>query len=159
MRITDQYFWNFVFSIFFIALVVFAAIVLDSVAYKTVAELELVDYVIMILASLRLTRLFVYDKITAFFREQFYDAEVVRKQVRLVKPESGPKRTILDLLLCPWCFGIWATALVVFLYLLTPIFWYPILFLALSAVVSSLQIFMNFLGWKAEEAKHNAGGN
>lgn len=158
MRITDQYFWNFVFSLFFIALIVFAAIVLDSVGYKTLEDLELTDYVLMTLAAMRLTRLFVYDKITAFFREQFYNAEVVRKEVRLVKPEGGPKRTVLELLLCPWCFGIWASALVVFCYMLTPIFWYPILFLALAGAASMLQIVANLIGWKAEEAKQNAGG-
>ena len=158
MRITDQYFWNFVFSLFFIALVVFAAIVLDSVGYKTIEDLEVIDYVLMILASFRLIRLFVYDKITAFFREQFYDAEVSRKEVRLVKPESGPRRTVLELLICPWCFGIWATALVVFFYMLTPIFWYPILFLALSSVASALQVTMNMIGSKAEELKSNIEG-
>lgn len=153
MRITDQYFWNVVFLVFFSVLVFMATIILQSEADKSYTELTLIDFTLITLASFRLIRLVVYDKIFAFFREQFYDAEEYKGKVLLVKPENGPRRTLADLLSCPWCFGIWATAMISFFYLLTPYAMFPILVLALSGVATFLQLLANFIGWKAELAK------
>ncbi len=153
MRVTDQYFWNVVFLIFFLCLVFLAIVILDSEAYKTYAELVLVDYVLITLASFRVIRMVIYDKIFAFFREQFYDAKEYKGEIVLTKAESGPRRTIAELLACPWCFGVWSAAMVTFFYLLTPYAFFPVLFLALSAVASFLQILSNLIGWKAEQAK------
>lgn len=153
IRITDQYFWNFVFSLFFLALVAFAAIVLDGEAYKGFEELTLIDLLLITLATWRLIRLFVYDAITKFVREQFLDVKETRGKMLLVKPEKGPRRTISDLLSCPWCFGVWACAAVTFFYLLTPLAFYFVLFLALSAVATFLQILTNMIGWRAEGLK------
>ncbi|MCD5382149.1 MAG: DUF1360 domain-containing protein [Candidatus Pacebacteria bacterium] len=145
MRITDQYFWNIVFSLFFVFLVAMGTLILDSAAYKTYAELALGDFVLMTLASWRLVRLFVYDKIMACVREQFWDAKVTKTSVTLTKPQGGPRRTIADLFSCPWCFGVWGTACVVFFYLLTPYAFFPVLILALSAVATFLQILTNMI--------------
>ncbi len=158
MRITDQYFWNVVFLVFFVCLTFMATVVLQSEAIKPYAELTLVDFVLITLASFRIIRAVVYDKIFAFFREQFYDATEYKGKVVLVKPEGGPRRTMIELLTCPWCFGVWATAMVAFFYLLTPYAFFPVLFLALSAVASFLQILSNLIGWKAEQAKLDVEG-
>lgn len=154
MRITDQYFWNVVFLIFFLCLIFMAGVILESEAYKQYVDLTLMDFVLISLASFRIIRMVVYDKIFAFFREQFYDATEYKGQIVLVKPEGGPRRTLADLLSCPWCFGVWATAMVSFFYLLTPYAFFPILFIALSAVASMLQITANLIGWKAEQLKN-----
>lgn len=153
MRITDQYFWNVIFLFFFSALVFMGAVILESLAYKKFDTLAVIDYILIILASMRVVRLVIYDKIFAFFREQFYDVVEQKGKVLLVKPVNGPRRTLIDLLTCPWCFGIWATAMVAFFYMLTPYAMYPILILALSSVVTFLQILSNLIGWKAERAK------
>lgn len=154
MRITDQYFWNVVFLIFFLCLVFMGTVILQTEAYKLPVDLTLTDFVLISLASFRIIRMVVYDKIFAFFREQFYDPTEYKGQVVLVKPEGGPRRTLADLLSCPWCFGVWATAMVTFFYLLTPYAFFPILFIALSAVASMLQITANLIGWKAEQLKN-----
>jgi len=154
MRITDQYFWNFIFTVFFTALVVLGAIILESEAYKPLGEATVMDLALISLASFRLIRLFVYDKIMAFFREQFYDAKKTRSQIELIKPEGGPKRTVLELLICPWCFGVWAAAFVTFFYFLTPFSLFPILFLAISGIASFIQITANLIGHRAEYLKH-----
>lgn len=158
MRITDQYFWNVAFSIFFLALVFMGVVILESEAYKDMANLTLVDYVLMALASFRVIRLVVYDKITAFFREQFYDVNPTKTKMALEKPATGPRRTLADLLTCPWCFGVWAAATVSFFYLLTPYALYPVLLLALSAVASFIQLLSNLIGWKAEQIKQDVEG-
>jgi Protein of unknown function (DUF1360) len=158
IRITDQYFWNFVFSIFFLSLVVMGAIVLESESRIRLNELVLTDYVLITLASWRLTRLFVYDAITKFIREQFWDLKKVGKGFVLEKPKIGPRRTLADLMSCPWCFGVWATAMVAFLYLMSSYMVYPILILALSGVATFLQLLSNLVGHKAEQLKQEVEG-
>lgn len=153
MRITDQYIWNVIFLIFFLLMVFMGTIILEGEAYKTYAELTLVDYVLMTLASFRLIRLVIYDKIFAFFREQFLDVSETKTKYTLVKPPRGPRRTLADLLSCPWCFGMWAVGTVSFFYLLTPYAFYPVLLLALSSVATFIQLLANMIGWKAEQLK------
>ena len=133
-RITDQYFWNFVFSFFFLFLVVMGAIILETEARIPWAELTLVDFTLMTLATWRLIRLFVYDHITKWLREQFYDVKKVGKGYTLEKPKFGVRRTIADLFTCLWCMGVWIAALVVFIYMLTPYAYYVAIFLAISVV-------------------------
>jgi hypothetical protein len=154
MRITDQYFWNFVFSTFFILMLIMASIILSTEARVPLTELELVDFVLITLASWRLTRLFVYDMVTKFVREQFLDVVKVGRKFALEKPKTGPRRTLADLFGCPWCFGVWATALMSFLYLISEWFYYVTIILALSAVATFLQILTNLVGHKAEELKN-----
>lgn len=153
IRLTDQYFWNFVFMVFFIVLIIMGTIILDGEARIPLSELTLTDYVLVTLASWRLTRLFVYDAITKFFREQFFDVVKVGKTFKLEKPKVGPRRTLADLLTCVWCFGMWASATVIFFYLLTPYAIFPVIFLAVGAVASFLQILSNLIGHKAEQLK------
>ena len=153
MRITDQYFWNFVFSVFFLILVVMGAIILETESRIVLDELSTVDFMLMTLATWRLTRLFVYDHITKFIREQFWDVVKVGKGYTLEKPKVGPRRTMADLLSCPWCIGVWAAAVVIFFYLVTPYATYPIMLLAISAVATFLQLLANLVGHKAEQAR------
>lgn len=158
MRISDQYVWNFLFALFFASLVISGGIILDSEAARPLGEITFMDVVLLGLATLRLTRLMVYDKITAFFREQFWDVVELKTKRYLEKPKNGPRRTMADLFSCPWCIGMWAGATVTFFYYLTPYAWFPIVVLAISGLGSFLQLFTNMVGWKAEEAKHDAEG-
>lgn len=153
MRITDQYFWNFIFSVFFLILVIMGSIILETESRIVLDELTTVDFVLMTLATWRLTRLFVYDNITKFIREQFWDVVKVGEGHTLEKPKVGPRRTLADLLSCPWCIGVWAAAVIIFFYLITPYAIYPIMLLALSAVATFLQLLSNLIGHKAEQAK------
>jgi hypothetical protein len=154
IRVSDQYFWNFVFSTFFVILVILGAIILETESRIPLAELSLVDYVLITLATWRLVRLFVYDAITKFFREQFWDVVKVGRGYKLEKPKTGPRRTIADLLSCPWCFGVWAASMITFLYLITPYAVFPVILLAISAVATFLQLLSNLVGHKAEILKN-----
>lgn len=154
LRITDQYFWNFVFSLFFLGLTITGAIILETEGYRPIQSFTLVDFILVTLATFRLIRLFVYDAITKFVREQFWDAKKSGKQVVLEKPPRGPRRTLADLLTCPWCFGVWAAAMVVFFYALSPYAYYFVLFLAISGVATFLQLLSNMVGQRAEQIKN-----
>lgn len=153
IRITDQYFWNIVFTVFFLIVVVMGMIILDTEARIAYSELTLTDYVLITLASWRLTRLFVYDAMTKYIREQFWDAKKVGRGWKLEKPKVGPRRTLADLMGCPWCFGVWATTTVTFFYLLTDYAIFPVVVLALSAVATFLQLISNLAGHQAEKAR------
>jgi len=154
MRITDQYFWNIIFLGFFGCLVLLGTIILEGEAIKSYDSLTLIDFTLITLATWRCIRLVVYDKIFAFFREQFYDPTEYKGKVVLVKPEGGPRRTLADLVTCPWCIGVWMAAMVSFFYLLTPYAFFPVLLLALSSVATFLQLLSNMIGWRAEQLKN-----
>lgn len=158
MRITDQYFWNIVFGLFFVVLVVVGTIILESEARLLYTDLTVVDYVLITLATWRLIRLFAYDAITKFFREQFMDVEEKRGKLSLVKPATGPRRTLADLINCPWCLGVWFAATVTFFYLLTPYAVFVVTFLALSSAASFLQTVSNLVGHQAEKLKRENEG-
>lgn len=158
IRITDQYFWNVVFGLFFLLLAIMGAIILDTESRIPLAELSLTDFVLISLATWRLIRLFVYDTMTKWIREQFYDVKQVGKKFTLVKPATGPRRTLADLFSCPWCFGLWASASVTFFYLITPYAYFFVLFLALAAVASFLQILTTMIGGHAEKIQSELGG-
>jgi hypothetical protein len=149
-RLTDQYFWNIVFTIFFVILVTMGAIILETEARIPLVDFALVDYVLITLATWRLIRLFLDDAVTRFFREQFWDVKKVGRGHTLEKPKTGPRRTLADLLSCPWCFGVWASAMVIFFYLITPYAVFPVALLALSAVATFLNNFSKLVASKIE---------
>ncbi len=119
------------------------------------------DLFILALSSFRLIRLFTYDQIMRVVRDIFIDKkEVVGEdgQVILIrtKPLHGFKRSISDLLGCPWCMGIWVSYFTVLLYFAFPPIRYFALVLALAGLGSGLQIFMNMIGARTEWYKHKS---
>jgi hypothetical protein len=80
-------------------------------------------FVLLTLATYRLTRLFLLDEIFSPLREFIW--------------KKFPPHTKLGYLFtCFWCFGLWASILVVVLYLLVPTFAYVVsLVLSISALV------------------------
>lgn len=138
-KVTDQYLWNIAFSVFFLILLTMGVIILETESRLTLADLRVVDYVLMILATWRLVRLFTYDTATRFLREQFLDFVKVGDGYELVKPERGPRRTLADLFSCPSCISIWMASLVVFFYLLTPYTIVPVIILSVSVLATHFQ--------------------
>jgi len=73
------------------------------------------SFVLLCLASFRLTRLIVYDTITNWLRQPFHEwveEELPdgRKEVFLVLKGNGVRRWFGELLSCYWCTGIWCAA-------------------------------------------------
>ena len=156
----DQGLWNFIFSALFVVLLVLSIWILYTLGRLPTA-IPFFDIVLISLATFRLTRLFVYDFVTQFVRDLFLDTELMQTaegKVVLVrtKPSGGSRRTIIDLLSCPWCFGVWAALVVIFAYFLTPFAWFVILVLAVAGVASFIQILVNMIGWRAEHLKKKA---
>lgn len=162
MQHDDQNLWNGIYSVFFIIVAACMLRILYLAHGVLPTSISLFDSVVIVLATFRLTRLFVYDKITRFIRDAFQHAEEEYTQegvtyFRKVERSNGPLRTAYELLVCPWCFSVWAALFVTFAYFLdTDLFWLPIYILAISGVASAIQIFVNMLGWIAENKKIEA---
>ncbi len=137
----SQNFWNFLFSVFFMLVLVAAVEGVRMLTGRYPSSVPLFDAVLMAFATLRITRLIVYDKIARWFRELF------------ARGENGFLYTVRDLLECPWCIGFWSALAVSFAYFVFPWAWYIIFFLALAGASSMLQISANLIGWRAEVLK------
>ena len=137
-----QNFWNFIFSLFFIVVLVFALWLMKAVRGGYLSSVPPFDALLMALASFRITRLVVYDKITRWFRDLFNTHD-----------KSGIRYTIHDLLSCPWCIGFWSALVIVLAYFIFPWAWSVIFFLAVAGAGSLIQLYANQLGWHAENTK------
>lgn len=162
MQKNDQNFWNIVYSLFFIIVAVAMARSLHVTNGHLPTSISLFDLSLLVLATFRIVRLFVYDKITHFLRDMFQHVEEEYTQegvtyFKKVERTGGPLRTAYELLICPWCFSIWAALFVAYAYFLqTQLFWFPILILAISGLASGIQVFINMIGWTAEKRKLEA---
>jgi hypothetical protein len=113
--------WNFIFSLFYLALVAAWILILYS-QNKLPRSIPVFDFFLICVAAFRLTHLFVYDYITGYIRQFFAGFE------------TGPGRTIANLLSCPWCTGIWVGLFVSFFYFITPVAWYVIFIIAVAGL-------------------------
>ncbi len=122
------------------------------------AGISLFDASLIALAVFRLSRLFVYDKITQFIRDIFLrKREVVARDgtilVERTAYSDGPARAISDIFNCPWCIGVWLSPIVLFFYFTAAWSWYVILALAVSGVAVFAQLLTSMVGWRAEYLK------
>jgi hypothetical protein len=156
----DQNLWNFIFSVFFIAVLAAATWYTGQVRGGFPTSLPPFDALLIALATFRVTRLIVYDKIARWFRELFADTREFEQDgitwVEIREQGSGFRHTISDLLQCPWCIGIWASLIVVFCYFVFAWGWFVILFLAMAGLGSLFQVIANAVGWRAETLKLDA---
>lgn len=135
--------WNFIFSVFFVGVLAVAVWQMHEIRGGFLVAVPPFDAVLMAFATFRITRLIVYDKIARWFRDLFAF-------------DNGFCKTVRDLLLCPWCIGVWAALIVVFAYFVFAWAWSVIFFLALAGMGSLLQVIANGIGWKAETLKQEA---
>lgn len=160
---SERVFWNVGFSVVFLILVAGSIEVLEILG-RMPHGMGVFEFVILSLAAFRLTRLVVYDMIMQWFRDLFADVECITlddgtQEVVRNKPVRGPRRTLHELLNCPWCFGLWAAWMVTFLYHLTPeLGWFLVLMLAIGGMSSFLMILANLIGWHAEGKKLDVQG-
>ncbi|WAA13082.1 DUF1360 domain-containing protein [Fervidibacillus halotolerans] len=106
-------------------------------------ELEMGTFLLFVLASFRLTRLIVFDKITEFIRRPFMEEvtemdEKGEEVVYIVPKSRGIRKWVGELLACYWCTGIWVSAFLLLIYYIDPYVSTPILLLFAIAGAASL---------------------
>lgn len=77
-------------------------------------DISFMELLILALASFRLTRLIVYDKITERIRSPFFqeieeENDVGEKEIYLIPKKEGVRGFIGALLSCYWCTGMWTS--------------------------------------------------
>ena len=108
-----------------------------------ITQLKNKELIIISLASYRLTRLLIYDKVLNFFRDYFTKRE----------HKSGLLNSTKYFLTCPWCAGIWMTLVILVLFLVAPYGKFLVYILAISGIASFLHIGISLLGFKMEVQK------
>jgi|LSQX01.2.fsa_nt_gb hypothetical protein len=101
------------------------------------------EFLLISLASFRLTRLIVFDKITEFLRAPFLKEETLinenGEQEIYYVPRQGLIRTFFgELLSCHWCTGIWSAAAIYAAYLFLPVYATP--FIVILAIAGAAAI-------------------
>ncbi|MGG6432440.1 DUF1360 domain-containing protein [Anoxybacillus sp. D401a] len=67
-------------------------------------------FFLLCIASFRLTRLIVYDRITSFLRAPFHEEFEQDGETYIVIKGTGIRKWIGELFSCHWCTGIWCAA-------------------------------------------------
>ncbi|AKL84679.1 DUF1360 domain-containing protein [Bacillus atrophaeus] len=92
-------------------------------------KLSGLTYIMLILASYRLTHLIVFDKITEFIRKPFMKQKRIVDDKGHVDQKSVPKSNFGYMLNCYWCAGIWCAICVGLGYLFLPGIAVPVIFI------------------------------
>ncbi|MFT8321078.1 MAG: DUF1360 domain-containing protein [Bacillus sp. (in: firmicutes)] len=88
-------------------------------------DIHFMDFILLILASFRITRLMVYDRITEFIRnivlEEITEKNEAGEDEIFYVPKEGKVRGFLgELISCYWCTGVWSAIFLTLLYFLFP---------------------------------------
>jgi Protein of unknown function (DUF1360) len=108
-------------------------------------------FLLFAFATFRLTRLIVFDKITAFFRNFFLEEVEMKdedgKVATYLKPKDGVIRGwIGELISCYWCTGVWCSIFLFCLYWFLPNVAAPvILILAIAGVAAIIEVIVSKL--------------
>lgn len=125
--------WNFWSAFFFLSMM---GLVGYFLRHKGIAieEMTFKEALVVILASYRMTRILVFERIFKYFRD------VLKRRENLYV--IG---TIHAMVTCPWCAGVWITLLIVVLYYLIPFGVLLVYVLALAGLASMLILLSNLL--------------
>ena len=108
----------------------------------SLSHIGLSDVCMIILATCRLARMIVYEKVFGLIR---YLISLYLK--------FPVVRSLNNLITCPWCTGVWVALIIVDIYYLIPFGNYLIIFLAVSAVASPLILLSNYLNMRNDILK------
>jgi len=125
--------WNFWSAFVFLSAVVLVGYLLGKKGVD-IEEMTLKEAVLIILASYRMTRILVFEKIFKYFRDVLKN----RQNLYVIG-------TIHSMITCPWCAGVWVTLIIILLYYLIPFGVLLVYLLALAGLASMLILVSNLL--------------
>lgn len=133
--------WNFASLFVYFILLVTVGFLLEKKGID-ISKTSIKDLIFIILASYRLTRIVVFEKIFKFFRD-FVKAQ--EKYTLLT--------TLKFIITCPWCMGVWMSLIVVLLFFIVPYGKFIVYVLAIAGVASFIIMLANLLVLTVDE-KH-----
>ena len=125
--------WNF-WSVFFFFGLVFLVGYFIQRKEIDIREISFREAIVIILASYRLTRILVFEKIFKFLR----DAVKRREDLYLIG-------TFGSIITCPWCAGVWITLIIIVFYYLVPFGDLLTYVLALAGIATIIILFSNLI--------------
>ena len=125
--------WNFWSAFVFFGLVVLVGYLLKKKGVN-IEEMTFKEAILIILASYRMTRILVFEKIFKYFRDVLKN----REDLYLIG-------TISSIITCPWCAGVWVTLVIIVFYYLVPFGVILVYVLALAGVASMVILLSNLL--------------
>lgn len=131
--------FNFLSLFIYFPLLILTGYLIDKKGIH-IKDLNIKELIVITLASYRLTRMVVFEKIFRFFRN------FVKSNQHLYV-----MNTIRFILTCPWCSGVWVTLVIVVFYFLIPYGIYFVYILAVAGVASFIVLAANLTGLKIEE--------
>ena len=130
--------WNFWSAFVFFGLVVLVGYLLKLKGVE-IEEISLKESIVIILASYRMTRILVFEKIFKYFR----DVLKRREDLYVIG-------TLSSIITCPWCAGVWVTLAIIVFYFLIPFGILLVYVLALAGIASIVILYSNMLHMRTE---------
>ena len=134
--------WNFTSLFVYFILLVTVGFILERKGID-ITKTSIKDLVFIILASYRLTRIVVFEKIFKFFRD------FVKSQEKY-----AVLTTLKFIITCPWCMGVWMSLIAVLLFFVVPYGKIVVYILAISGGASFIIMLANYLVLTVDE-KHS----
>lgn len=134
---------NFIATLIFVGLVFVLGLALDSKGVRA-EDFTLGNLALMVLATYRMTRILVFDKIFKLFRD-FFRAHQKLYVMYVIK----------EIITCPWCAGVWVALVIVAAWFLVPFGQLFVILMAISGVASFIVILVNLLGLHTEEKQYD----
>jgi hypothetical protein len=125
--------WNFWSAFVFFGLVVLMGYLLEKEGVD-IKKITFKEAVVIILATYRMTRILVFEKIFKYLR----DVLKRREDLYLIG-------TLSSIITCPWCLGVWVTLIIVMFYYLVPYGALLVYVLALAGIASLVILLSNLL--------------
>ena len=137
--------WNFWSAFVFLGAVVLVGYLLKQKGVD-IKELTFKEALLIVLASTRMTRILVFEKILKHFR----DALKKRQNLYVIG-------TIHSMVTCPWCAGVWVTLFIIVVYFVVPYGTVLVYVLALAGLATVVILLSNLLHMYTErkQRKHH----
>lgn len=130
--------WNFWSAFAFFGLVVLMGFLLQKKGVD-IREITLKEATVIILATYRMTRILVFEKIFKYLRD------VLKR-----KEDYYLIGTLSSIITCPWCLGVWVTLAIIVFYYLVPYGDLLVYVLALAGIASLVILLSNLLHMATE---------
>lgn len=139
MNYPKQNVWNFSSIFLYFGFIVLVGYILKDGGYN-IREISTRDLIILILASFRLTRIVVFEKIFKFPRD-------------FIKNNNKYYffSTLQFIVTCPWCAGVWTVLIMIVFFYLIPFGDLLAYALAMAGVASFIVQATNYIGLHLEK--------